>query len=442
MNKFFASLIIIILTLCFFQGAYSMDLSKILDTIESNRIDFFLSNGMKVIILNVPAESVNILLGFEGGVCNEEKEGVANLTAESLLFKNKKYGFMEIATIIESLGGSIESSANYDFSTISVKCLSSDVYEVLEKLLDVILYFDVDDEVLNLLKPQIVSSIKVKDDDPWEFAKKVFIKEIYGNHPYGRDIEGTPESIEKINAEDIKKFFNSTYTPDNAILVIVGGVDLRKIKSHVENKFSEWKGKKTVTTNNYSFNFTPRKEVTIKKNLKQSTIRIGHISTNITDENRLKLKILNFILGGGGFGSRLMDRIREKEGLAYGVFSNFYIDRKFNGYFFVGTQTENKNINKVINILTNEINKMIQEGITEEELENAKSYSLGALPLSLESFSSIATSIFYEKIYNLERNFFIKDINKISVTKKEEINDIVKKYIKPENFTFVLVGGE
>ncbi|MGC8766459.1 MAG: M16 family metallopeptidase [Brevinematia bacterium] len=428
--------------LLFLKGAFSMDLSNIISTINSNRVDFSLKNGLKVVILNLPAESVNILLGIESGVLDEEKEGVANLTAEALLFKNKKHGFMGIVNSIESIGGSIDSSASYDFSTISAKCLSSDIYEVLDKILDTIIYFEVDDNVLNLIKPQIIASVKVREDDPWELAKKVFLKEIYGDHPYGRDIEGSIENIDKVQTKDIENFFNSFYTPDNGVLIIVGGVELEKVKRYVEEKFSQWNGKKKSIQKQFNFNLNPKKEIIVKKNLKQSTIRIGHISTNIRDENRIKLRILNFILGGSGFGSRLMDKIREKEGLAYGVFSNFYIDRKLNGYFFVGTQTENKNTKKVIEIFTNEINELINKGITEKELDDAKNYFLGALPLSIESFSSIATSILYEKVYNLERNFFIKDIEKVSVIKKEEIDKVTKEYIKPENFTFTVVGGD
>lgn len=417
--------------------------SSILSNIEKNRVDFTLDNGLKVVLLNIDgAESVNITLGVGAGSLYEGKVGVAYLTSKVLLFKNKKYGILEIPKYIESLGGSIDSTATHDIASISIKCLYEDIYNVLPKLLDVLTDFYVDDEVLGIVKPNIISQIKLRDDDPWDFTRKIFLKELYGDHPYGREPEGDEKSVEDISKEDVMNFFQNFYTPDNAILVIVGKIDSKNLRQFIQTNFSRWKGKK--------FNFKiPSFEVKsrgnyvkVSKDLKQSTIRVGHLSTNIKDPKRVELKILNFILGGGGFGSRLMEKIREKEGLAYGVTSNFYIDRMLDGYFFVGTQTENKNVNKVIEMITNEIRSIIENGVSDKELDDTKKFLEGSLLLSMESFSTIASFLITEKFFDLERNYFVKDVEKISVIRKEDINRVARDYFKPDNFTIVVVGGE
>lgn len=419
------------------------EISMIIENINKNRIDFELSNGLKVVLFNVnDAKTVNITIGFNAGSLYEGKPGLAYLTAQSLVFKNKKYRMLEIPQIIESLGGSITASAGHDISTITAKSLYEDTETVLTKILEILNGFEVDNEVLNILKPNVISEIKVKDDDPWDFTRKTFLREIYGDHPYGREPEGDEEGIANITPDDIMTFFRNLYTPDNAVLVVVGKMDTNNLKKFIEDNFSKWTGKKKQTSAPEIRTKRGKKEVRINKNLKQSTIRLGHISTNIKDKNSVELKILNFILGGGGFGSRLMERIREKEGLAYGVFSNFYIERMLNGYFFVGTQTENRNVSKAIDIITNEIKKIIQEGITDKELEDTKNFSRGSLLLGMESFSTIASFFVSEKLFGLDKNYFIKDIQKISVIKKEDIQRIAREYIDINNLTIVVVGGE
>ncbi|MCX8028701.1 MAG: insulinase family protein [Brevinematales bacterium] len=419
------------------------DISDIQSIVESNRIDFRLPNGLEVVLLNVEgARSVNITLGFNAGSLYEDKPGVAYVTGQSILFKNKNYRMLEISEIIESLGGSINVSVNHDSSVISVKCLYEDIETVVPKLVDLVKGFEVDNQVLDILKPSIISGIRAKEDDPWDYTRKVFLKEIYGNHPYGREPEADEESIMSVTVNDVKSFYHNLYTPDNAILVFVGKVEKEKVRNLVEKMFGDWSSKRKLPKIPTVPQISARKEIKINKKLKQSTIRIGHISTSVTDKNRTELKILNFILGGGGFGSRLMEKVREKEGLAYGIFSNFYIDRKLNGYFFIGTQTESKNVLRTIQIITNEVEKIIKEGIEDKELEDTKNFARGSLLLGMESFSVIASFLISEKMFGLDRNYFLKEIEKISVIRKEDIHKVAREYIKPENFTIVIVGGE
>ncbi|MFN4244792.1 MAG: M16 family metallopeptidase [Brevinematia bacterium] len=415
----------------------------VLKTIDENRYDFVLDNGLSVIIFDIKdAKSVNILLGINAGSLNETKPGIAYLTSQVLLFKNKKYNMLEIPNYIESLGGNIYTSSGHDMSSVQVQCLEEDIYDVLDKLLDIFIGFEVDNEVLDIVKPSLISKIKAKEDDPWEYTRKIFLKELYGDHPYGREPEGDEVSIESITSEEIMRFFRDFYTPDNAVLVIVGKVEKEKIIPFLKESYSKWYGKRT----NYDVPLVnvgkSKNEVKVRKDLKQSTVRIGHLSTNVKDRNRVELKVLNYILGGGGFGSRLMEKVREKEGLAYGITSNFYIDRKLEGYFFVGTQTENKNVRRVIEIITNQIKEIVEKGITQEELEDTKNFLRGSLILSMESFSTIASFLVSEKIFGIEKNYFVKDIERISVIKKEDIERVAKEYLKPENLLIVVVGGE
>lgn len=422
--------------------ALGIDFEELESNINKNRKDITLANGLSVVLLRIEgAQSVNILLGVKAGSLYEDKVGLANLTSESLLFKNKKYGFMEIPKSIESVGGVIDTSCDYDYSTISIKVLSSDIFDALSKLKDIIDNFYVDDEVLNIIKPNIISSLKSKEDDPWEVGKKAFWKVLYVDHPYCRDVQGD-ESIVSLTKDNVMRFFNDFYKPDNSFLIVVGGFDLGKVEDFIKKEFSKWSGKSKKVSLPEVKELNPTSKVIVKKDLKQATIRVGHLSTNIKDKNGYALKVLNFIIAGGGFGSRLMDKIREKEGLAYGVFSNFFIDRLMNGYFFVGTQTENKNVDKVISIITNELRDIVQNGVSEKELENAKSFAKGSLPLSMESFSSLSSYLLTEKLYGLERNYFIKSIKEISVIKIDDLKRVAKEYINLDKLSFVVVKGE
>ncbi len=444
--KSFGNFRFLLYSLLFIVGVDFMALGVGLEELESNinenRRDIILDNGLSVVLLRIEgAQSASILLGVKAGSLYEDKVGLANLTSESLLFKNRKYGFMEIPRSIEAVGGVIDTSCDFDYSTISVKVLSSDIFDALSKLKDIVVNFYVDDEVLNIIKPNIISLLKSKEDDPWELGKRAFWKVLYDGHPYGRDVQGD-ESIASLTKDDVMRFFNDFYKPDNSFLIIVGGFDLDKVEDFIRKEFSKWGGRSKKVLLPEVRELRPDNKTIVKKGLKQATIRVGHLSTNIKDRNIYALKVLNFIIAGGGFGSRLMDKIREKEGLAYGVFSNFFVDRLMKGYFFVGTQTENRNVDKVISIITNELMDVVQNGVSEKELEDAKNFAKGSLPLSMESFSSLSSYLLTEKLYDLEKNYFIKSIKEISVIKVEDLKRVAREYINPDKLSYVVVKGE
>jgi len=444
--KSFGNFRFLLYSLLFIVGVDFMALGVGLEELESNinenRRDIILDNGLSVVLLRIEgAQSASILLGVKAGSLYEDKVGLANLTSESLLFKNRKYGFMEIPRSIEAVGGVIDTSCDFDYSTISVKVLSSDIFDALSKLKDIVVNFYVDDEVLNIIKPNIISLLKSKEDDPWELGKRAFWKVLYDGHPYGRDVQGD-ESIASLTKDDVMRFFNDFYKPDNSFLIIVGGFDLDKVEDFIRKEFSKWGGRSKKVLLPEVRELRPDNKTIVKKGLKQATIRVGHLSTNIKDRNIYALKVLNFIIAGGGFGSRLMDKIREKEGLAYGVFGNFFVDRLMKGYFFVGTQTENRNVDKVISIITNELMDVVQNGVSEKELEDAKNFAKGSLPLSMESFSSLSSYLLTEKLYDLEKNYFIKSIKEISVIKVEDLKRVAREYINPDKLSYVVVKGE
>jgi zinc protease len=176
-----------------------------------------------------------------------------------------------------------------------------------------------------------------------------------------------------------------------------------------------------------------------KDGMSQATIRVGSIGITRNNPDYVAVVLLNYILGGSGFGSRLMRRLREQGGLTYGVHSNFQ-PRRDPGYFFVECQTNVLTMNEALAAIFDEIRRLRREGVTEEELDWAVRYFSGSLPLSLQTNDQLATRVLEQEFYSLEEEFWLKDIDRMLRTRREEVNEAAHQYLSPESFAVVCLA--
>ena len=288
---------------------------------------------------------------------------------------------------------------------------------------------------------QTLAGIKQQKDDPESVAEEKFRKFLFGDHPYGQPNEGTEESITKLTREDIVTFHKKYYVPNNAVLAVVGDVKSSAAIKKVKARFSQWRGAK-VTPPSFS-EPPPIKGYHIllvdKPDLTQTYIKVGHLGIQRKNPDYFAVRVMNYILGGGGFASRLMDEVRAKRGLTYGIRCNFD-SYKLRGAYEVSTFTRNDSTAAAIQAIIEQIKRMRAGEVTDKELEDTKSFYNGYFPLQFETPEQIATQILNVELYDLGKDY-IKNFRKnIKAVTKKDVLRVAQKYLDPDNLKLVVVS--
>lgn len=405
-----------------------------------------LPNGLKVIHIerhNLPIVIVNLTIKASPLNEEDEKAGTAYLTSAMLTEGTKNRTSSEISEEIEFLGASFSPSINSDYSTLSLSVLKKDIQKGFELFSDVLLNSTFPEEELKRKKELLKGSLKQKEQDPSFVASREFIKEVYGDYPYGRLITGTPETIENIQRQDIINFYNSYYTPDNAFLVVVGDITSEELNSLIKKYLSGWQRQsKDNTPKKIKLEIKRSKKVkVINRDISQANIIFGHIGIRRDNPDYYAVAVMNYILGGGGLTSRLMKTIREDMGLTYSIFSSF-TSNKESGHFEIEVQTKNENAETVIKEIINQIEKIKNEPVSKQELEDAKSFLTGSFPRRLETTRRISDFLSAVEFYNLGDDYIKKYFEYIQNVTVEDVLTVAKKYLSTDNFVLIIVGNE
>lgn len=369
-----------------------------------------------------------------------DKAGLASLTAGLLTEGTKKRTASQLAEEIEFVGGSIGASGGDDSATVHLTVLKKDLDLGLDILSDILINpMFPEDEIKRKVK-ETKAAIEKQKEEPSVVAGKEFASLLFGDHPYGRPTEGTAESLDKITRDDVVKFHDSHYAPNNTIMAVVGDVTEEEIISKLNSSLKDWKTKEVVKPVFPAIKPLNQKIVkTVDKKITQANIVLGHIGVERENPDYYAAYVMNYILGGGGFTSRLMDNIRDNKGLAYDVHS-YYSPMKYSGYFKVGVQTKNESAKVAIDEVLKEIERIRKETVTDKEIEDAKAYLTGSFPLKLDTNGKIAGMLASLEFFNLGLDYPDRYPKIINALKKDDIQKAAKKYLNPDNYILVVVG--
>jgi predicted Zn-dependent peptidase len=355
------------------------------------------------------------------------KDGVANFAKEMFNrgTKEKKEKFFNE---LEEEAININFGVNHEYFTISIKCLNSKRDKAINKFIELFENLNLTQEAFEKTKKEILAKKENLKNNNDYIANKNLYKAIFKNYPLSIPVIG--ENIENITLDDVKNFISNKLTQN--VIVINGG------EKFEYEKFLNLlpKGKKEK----YPFFHPKQKNIKENKNVEQSYIYFAS-EFNI-DKNELHLaKIATFILGSGGFGSRIMEEIRVKKGYAYSAyaFNTFKKTHKLlSGYM----QTKLENTEDAINTLKNIINNFVDKGINKEELNDAKKFLLGSEPLRNETLAQRLLKKFNEIYLDLEKNYYKKELELIKNTSLDEVNEFIKKYQNIKNLSFSILTNE
>jgi len=404
-----------------------------------------LDNGLTLLIVerhNLPV--VMVTVGIKAGNIVElaEKAGLANLTAELLTSGTKKRTASEISEGIEFVGASLDASGGDDYITITLSVLKKDIDLGFDLLSDVILNPVFPEDELNKKKEHIKGGLKAQEEDPNFIATREFKKAVFGIHPYGRLITGDHETIDKIKRDDLIKFYSDYYLPNNAAMSVVGDITTEEVSNFIKKYFSGWNVKDSKVISFPAIETRKgKKAITVNKNLTQANIILGHEGISRDNPDYYAVSIMNYILGAGGFSSRLMQNIRDEKGLVYDIHS-FFNANKYSGYFQVSLQTKNESANIAIEEALKEIRKIRSEPVLDTELLDAKTFLIGSSPMRIETSRRMADFLVAVEFYELGIDYIDKYPGYINNVTKEDILRVAKKYLDPDNYILVVVADQ
>ncbi len=401
-------------------------------------------NGMTVLVLEqhfLPIVEVHALIKTGSAQDPPDKAGLANLVASLLDEGTTTRTSKQLAEQIDFVGGSLEVRPSEDFTTASVRVLKKDVDLGFTLLADILQRPAFHKQEFERIRTQVAGEIASDNDDPGHVAMKAFNQLVFHGHPYRWPLQGTEDTLSKITLADVTNFYAREYVPAQIILTVVGDITADQAAALVQTHFGSWKKASPPPRTTKKASPIDKKTVQlIEKDLTQSSIVLGHVGISRTNPDFYAVTVMNYILGAGGFSSRLMDTIRDKQGLAYGIMSHFDA-RLMPGSFWINLQTKSENTNQAIAGVLAELKNIRETPVSDQELAEAKSFLMGSFPLRLDSTAKLAQVLAQVEFYGLGFEYFTHYPKWIERVTKEDVQRVAKQYLDPQRYALVVVGN-
>jgi zinc protease len=285
-----------------------------------------------------------------------------------------------------------------------------------------------------------LAAIQSGEDQPEEVAEKAFLKTLFLNSPYGHPVEGTKESVPKLTREGIVRFYRSYYHPNNAILTVIGDMTNEELKGKLIPRLEKWPVGEIPKLPFISKFEKEQKTVKVNRPITQANILLGHAGVSRENPDFYAITVMNYILGGGGFASRLMAEIRNKRGLAYSV-ASFFDPGKYPGSFQIVLQTKNPSARDAISLSLQQMERIKKELVSEKELEGARKYLIGSFPMRLDTQGKLANFLTQVEYYGLGLDYPEKYPSLIQSITREEVLRVARKYLHPKRYVLVIVAN-
>ena len=400
-----------------------------------------LPNGLTLITEEMQhIRSVAIGIWVKTGSRDEDKQwnGISHFV-EHMVFKGTQHrSAEEIARQVDSIGGNLDAFTAKECISFSIKVLDEHLPIALEVLSDLVLnpIFDAGD--ITRERGVILEEIKMDEDNPDYLVHEIFTQNFWKDHPLGRPILGTRDTVKRFERPPVFDFYSQRFSPGNVIITAAGYLSHERFVELVTKYFENMK---PVSNGFHSAppNIVPRIILRNKKSLEQVQICVGVPSYPITHERRHSSYILNTLLGGG-MSSRLFQNIRERQGLAYAIYSdlNPYRDT---GCLSVYAGTSRASAIKVVESVVTEFAKLKSEAVSQEELRRAKDQLKGSLMLSLESSTARMSNLARQEMY-FDRFYGLDElIAKIEAVTAEELQELANTFFQTDAIAVTILGN-
>jgi zinc protease len=413
------------------------------------RIDverFQLENGLVVLLSenhSIPSVSISAFVCAGSRFEPDEKAGLASLVGEMLDEGTKERSAEQIAELVESVGGNLTTFGDYQWSGVQASFLSKDMRLALEITSDVLMNAIFPEDKVKQHIERRVAQIRSRLDIPRVLASDEFNKLIFGNHPAHRPPIGYEDTVKRLSPAELLDFHRRYYVPSNTLLAVVGDIDKREVKGLIEETFGRFEPAPWFRLPEVP---PPRQDRPIERRIfvpkEQANIFIGHLGIRRADPDYYALLVMDTILGSSpGFTSRIPRVLRDELGLAYTTFSNITSSAGLDpGRFVAYMGTAPENVDRAIWGLRSEIERIVEEPVSEEELQSAKAYLTGSFVFNFQTNSQVGQFLIEAETYDLGYDYLERYPEIICSIAAEDVLRAAREHIDPERMTTVVVG--
>jgi predicted Zn-dependent peptidase len=387
---------------------------------------------------DLPILNLQLVFQNSGYIQDKDKSGLVNLSSSILNEGTKELGSSNFAQILDENAITIHSSNGFETFVIEISSLKEQSKKAVSLLNDLLKSPNFTQSSLDKIKTIQTGYLKRKENDFDFIAQNQLKALLFKDTALENPSSGTIESISKIELKDIENFLSKTISLNNLIIVAGGNFTQKEIETLIKPILENLKIGEKSEVKKIDFK-SQKSEKTLQRDTEQAYIYFGS-SFNIDskDEENYKAKVASFILGGSGFGSRLMEEIRVKRGLAYSAYGNISIN-KTHTYFSGYLQTKNETAKEAQELVSKLVDEFVENGVTQEELTAAKNFLLGSEPLRNETLAQRLNKAFTLYYRGLDQDYSKKELEKIQNLKLEDLNNYIKSHKEINNLIFSIV---
>jgi predicted Zn-dependent peptidase len=400
-----------------------------------------LDSGLRIVSESLP-ELRSVAVGFWVGTgSRDEPDELAGAShfLEHLLFKGTATrSAVEIAESVESVGGDMNAFTAQEMTTYYVRVPDEEVELALEILSDIVWAPALRGEDVDAERQVILEEIRMRDDTPEELVHDVFAEAIFPEHPIGREVVGSPATIQSMGPQEIGDFHARHYHPSNLVVAVAGNLDHERVVRLVERGLAARDGDRPARRA-YGGEPPPRPLAVLERGTEQAHVVLGMRALRRDDPDRYALGVLNQVLGGG-MSSRLFQEVREERGLAYSVYS-YRAAFEETGALAISAGTSPERVDELLAVFDAQLERVVADGgVTDRELEGAKGHLKGSLALSLESSSARMHRLGRSELTLGEIPTLDELVAEVDEVGSDDISRVVDRVLATEERTLAVVG--
>ncbi|HXG52110.1 MAG TPA: pitrilysin family protein [candidate division Zixibacteria bacterium] len=401
-----------------------------------------LDNGLVLVTSErraLPMVAIELLIAAGSRYDPRDREGAANLVARLLTYGTRERSALQINETLDFIGASLSTSCAEDLVTVSLTILKKDLDTGLKLLSEILTESVFPPEEVDRQKQSVAALIRAKEENPGDVAQRKFQETLYPDSRLGKPVEGTEVSLRAIGRDDLLDFFHRYYRPNRTIVAVVGDISHAEMERAVAAAFRSWREGEPPAGPLTPAVPEAARTVRVDKELTQANIILGHEGIGRENPDYYAVQVMNYILGGGGFSSRAVEAIRNQRGLAYSVYSYFGAEKGRGTFEFV-MQTRNETAREAIRLAREEIRRIREQPVGEEELSDAKQYLIGSFPLRLDTNRRMASFLAQVEYFGLGLDYPERYPEYIRRVSREDVLRVAQKYLHPDKLITVIVG--
>jgi zinc protease len=404
-----------------------------------------LDNGVVLLAKHAPGTpAVTLHATVHAGAVFDDPvgSGLAHFVARTIDRGTSRRSSEDIAEALDSRGVSLSTSVNRHLMSLVCTCLAEDLDAILEVLADVLINASFPETEVDARRAEIVTLIRQDEDNPASVATQEFMADLYGaSHPYGCRVRGSVGSVESIGGDSLRRFHAARFGPASLVLALVGTVETERVLAAAAGAFESWNASPLPAppVPTPTVRSTRHVRVAPMMDKAQADIVYGFVAIRRSDPSYHAYSLMNNILGQYSLGGRLGDSIRERQGMAYYVFSSLDAN-VLPGPLTVRCGVSATNVERAVSSIDEELSRFAADGPTEKEVAESKRYLVGSIPRMLETNGAIASFLQTVEFFGLGLDYDLRLPALLDAVSRDEVQSAARETLAPDRATIVVAG--